>query len=1337
MNVYDDVLDATVVSHSVVGNFTTKLHKELITVRTNLLSIYRFDDKGKLFLTNEFKLIGKVTDISLIPQKNSDLDVLLISTRTAKLSIVKFNTNSNSLETITLHYYQDKFKDISLLELAETSQLRIDNSKNVVLLFNVDCIAILPFVKAEEDEEEEEDDDNNDNDDEGNNDQNNKKNNSGKHSKSLTEPSIIITGKQLNSNIKNIIDIQFLQNFSKPTIGVLYQPNLAWIGNSSLTALPTDFIIITLDLIPVAEETQWSTTVIGTVNELPFDVHSFISLCNGNILVGTNEIIYIDNTAVLQTSIVLNQFIDKNFKKGKIIDRSNLGIIFNKPIKHYISPPDKIGESELLLLMDQNSIFYYIQLDLEGRLLTNFDITELPIVNDLLKENSNPTCISCISEHNANNMTDLFIGYQSGDALVLRLNNIKSAITSKEQHMETVDSLYEFDEDEDNLYGDESSIDAKSGKKEILVESIQPFNIELLSQFKNIGPLTSLAVGKASSIETNVKGLANPNQGEYSLVGTSGNGTGSHLTIVQQSMQPQIELALKFISVTQIWNLKIKSQDKYLITTDSKNSKSDIYSIEKNFKLFREGRFRRDATTVYISMFGENKRIVQVTTNHLYLYDLNFHRLTTMNFEFEVVNVSVMDPYILITLSRGDIKIYELENKRKKKLFRVELPDVLPEMVLTSGVILKSNMCNEFLTGMKKSDKEELLFTFVTADNQIIFFPRNHHDRIFQLNGIDQLDELLYISIYQLPDEVIPDPQIKQVMINKLGKESKEEYLTILTFGGEIYQYKKSPQRHSRFHRNLYRNNLSITGAPENAYAKGVSSIERIMHYIPEYNGYSVIFVPGNVPYIIMKEDNSVPRVFKFANIPIVSMSPWGHNSVMCVDDIKNARVYTLDRKDIYYGNQLPLKKIRLSDTIEDYKSLTKVVYNEKSQLFVVAYAKEIDYEALAEDGETLIGYDPNAKHAKGFQAGILLVNPKTWNVIDKIEFERNSLINDMRSMTIQVNSKTKKKRELLVVGVASIGTEDLPSAGSFHVIDINEVVPEPGKPDTNYKFKEIFQETVRGNVNSVCEISGRFMINQSQKLLVRDIQEDESVVPVAFLDVPVYVTDTKSFSNLMIVGDSMQGFQFVGFDAEPYRMIPLGRSVSKFKTVALEFLVNNGDIFFIVSDRNDILHVLKYAPDEPNSLSGQRLAHYSSFNIHSTNTSMILLPSNNEFQSSPNGQATFQSVGSCVDGSIFKVIPLDEDSFRRLYVIQQQVIDTEIQAGGLNPRMERLSNEYYQLVHLMRPMLDFNIIRRFSNLSITKRTKIAQKAGRRAHFDVWRDMINIEFSLRSLCGNK
>lgn len=1355
MNVYDDVIDPTVVSHSVCGHFTTTDYLELIVIRTDVLSIYKPIRSGRLYLMEEHKLSGRINDVALIPKHSNgsngngiNLSYLLLSTGVAKLSLLMYNNMTSSIETISLHFYEDKFESATMLDLARNSQLRIEPNGNYAMLFNNDVLAILPFCTGIN---EDEDEDYINNDKSKINDNSKKslfKRKKGKtQNNKVTHPSIIINCSELGPQIKNIKDIQFLCGFTKPTIGVLYQPQLAWCGNSQLVPLPTNYAIISLDMKFSIDATTFDKAIISEISQLPSDWHTIAPTLSGSLILGVNEIAFLDNTGVLQSILTLNSYSDKVLPKVRVIDKSSHEVFFNTGSKFALIPSNENERSvENILLFDENGCIFNVDLKSEGRLLTQFNITKLPLGEDVLSQKSNPSSVSIIWADGRLDTYTIFIGFQSGDATMLKLNHLHSAIEVEEPTFmkdyvnKQASAAYNNEDDDDddddfNLYSDEENdqVNNKNDRTFGTNESNEPFTAQELMELRNIGPINSMCVGKVSSIEDNVKGLPNPNKQEISIVCTSGYGDGSHLNAILASVQPRVEKALKFISITKIWNLHIKGKDKFLITTDSTQSQSNIYEIDNNFSQHKQGRLRRDATTIHIATIGDNKRIVQVTTNHLYLYDLTFRRFSTIKFDYEVVHVSVMDPYVLITLSRGDIKVFELENRNKKKFVKVPLPEILTEMVITSGLILKSNMCNEFLSGIGKSTIEQLLFTFVTADNQIIFFTKDHNDRIFQLNGIDQLQDSLYISTYQLPDEIIPDPSIKQIMINKLGNNSKDEYLTILTFGGEIYQYKKSRSRHSRFYRNVGRNDHPITGAPDNAYPKGVSGIERIMHYIPNFDGYSVIFVTGNTPYIIMKEDDSLPRIFPFGNIPIVSMSRWGEGSVICIDDIKNARIYSLNQDNIYYGNKLPIRKIKIGSMLQNYKTLNSIVYHERTQLYLVSYTKEISYEAKAEDGSLLIGYKPELPNAKAFKSGVLLINPKSWEVIDELDLPDNSLVNDMKSSFIQIDTRTKRKREYIIVGIGYATMEDVPPTGEFHIYDITEVVPEPGKPNTNFKLKEIFKEDIRGIVSVVNGISGRFLISQSQKIMVRDVQQDNSVIPVAFLDVPVFVTSLKTFGNLIVIGDAMQGIQFVGFDAEPYRMITLGSSITKFEVISVEFLVNNGDIYFLVTDRDSIMHVLKYAPDQPNTLSGQRLVHCSSFNLHSLNNCTMLLPKNDEFPRDQRYSRSFQTITAQVDGSISKIVPVKEETYRRLYFIQQQIIDKEPQLAGLNPRMERQDNKYYHLGHSLRPMLDFNIIKRFKDMSMNRRSHIVQKLGKNSNLEVWRDLIDLEFSLRSL----
>lgn len=1299
MNVFDEILQPTVVNKCLHGNFTSAEREEYVVARTNVLSVFRVSRAQKLVLAYEWKLAGKIIDMQLLPQIGSPLKMLAILSSKSKVSLVRFDPVAESLETLSLHYYHDKFVNLSTSSLKTESIMAVDPLFRCLLVFNEDVLAILPLKLNTEDMEIDED-------------ENGIKEPMAKRLKrnqGITSDSIIMPISSLHKSLKHVYDIKWLNNFSKPTVGILYQPVLAWCGNEKVLGNTMRYMVLSLD---VEDE---KTTVIAELADLPNDLHTLVPLKRGYVLIGVNELLYISASGALQSCIRLNTFATSSINT-RITDNSDMNVFLSKSSIYFYKA---LKRHDLLILIDENCRMYNIITESEGNLLTKFDCVQVPIVNEIFKNSRLP--LSVCGDLNLETGRVL-IGFLSGDAMFLQLKNLKVAFAAKRQLVETVD---DDDDEYSALYGE-----SQNNTHTRIVETQEPFDISLLDSIFNIGPLTSLTIGKVASVEPTIQRLPNPNKDEFSIVATSGVGRGSHLTALHSTVQPHIEQALKFTSATRIWNLKIKGKDKYLVTTDADKEKSDVYQIDRNFEPFRAQDFRKDSRTIGMETMDDDKRILQVTSGGLYLFDVDFKRLARLTIDIEIVHACIIDPYILFTDARGNIKIYQLDSKNKKKFIKFKLPEALNEIIITSGSIFKSNICNKFLHGLENSSQEQLLFTFVTGDNQVIFFTEKHNDRIFQLNGVDQLEDMLFISTYQIPEEMNPDPSIKQIMLNRLGHHKKEEFLTILTFGGEIYQYKKSTKHSGKLLK--CKSHPLITGAPNNAYPQGVNKIERVAHYFPNYNGYSVVFITGQVPYIIIKEDNSVCRIFRMTNIPIVTMARWGKNSVMCVDNIKNARVMKLD-PECYYGNTQILRKIIIEDVVEEFETLGNIAYHERTGMYIISYTKFIEYQALSEDGEPLVGYDPSKPNSTGYKSGLLLINPLTWNIIDRLDLSENSMVNDIKTMLIQLNSKTRRKRELVIIGSSFVKEEDQPSTGCLLVLDITEVVAEPGKPDSNFKFKQLFEEEIRGSVNAVCEISGRFMIGQSSKALVRDMQEDNSAVPVAFLDMPVFITDAKSFSNLMIIGDSMQGFTFVGFDAEPYRMIVLGKSTSKFQVMNLEFLVNNGNINFIVTDRQNHLHVLRYAPDEANSLSGQRLVHCNSFNMFTTNNYMKLVRKHVEFGSKT---SNYIALGCQTDGSIFRMIPLNEASYRRFYLVQQQLLDHEIPLAGFNTKMERLDNEYYHKGHSLRPTLDSQVLKKYIHLPITKRTTIENRVGRHASTELWHDLIDIEFSLRSLTNS-
>lgn len=505
-------------------------------------------------------------------------------------------------------------------------------------------------------------------------------------------------------------------------------------------------------------------------------------------------------------------------------------------------------------------------------------------------------------------------------------------------------------------------------------------------------------------------------------------------------------------------------------------------------------------------------------------------------------------------------------------------------------------------------------FILVTGDNRIVAFNRFHGEKCFQLNDVGRFTDNLSLGFFD-PNQLTVDPFIKQIMLNELGdKVDKDEYLTILTIGGEVYMYRLYYDGENYFFRK--EKDLTITGAPENAFPYG-TSIERRLVYFPNLNGFTCIFLTGVIPYLILKTIHAIPRIFQFTKIPAVSISAFSDskikNGLIFLDNEQNARICELPL-DYNYEFNLPMKHVPIGESIK------AMAYHEASDCVVVSTFKEIPYNCVDEEGKLIVGVMEDKPAATSFKGSIKLISPYNWSVIDTIELDDNEVGMSLKSMVLDIGSsslikKFKNKREYIVVGTGKYRMEDLAANGAFKIFEIIDIIPEPGKPETNHKFKETFQENIKGAVTSVCELSGRFLVSQGQKVIVRDLQDD-GTVPVAFLDTPVYVSESKSFGNLLILGDPLKGCWLIGFDAEPFRMIMLGKDTQHLSVECADFIIKDDEVYILVADNNNVLHLLNYDPDDPQSINGTKLLTKASFELASPISCLRTLPiDDNNFQ--------------------------------------------------------------------------------------------------------------------------
>ena len=215
---------------------------------------------------------------------------------------------------------------------------------------------------------------------------------------------------------------------------------------------------------------------------------------------------------------------------------------------------------------------------------------------------------------------------------------------------------------------------------------------------------------------------------------------------------------------------------------------------------------------------------------------------------------------------------------------------------------------------------------------------------------------------------------------------------------------------------------------------------------------------------------------------------------------------------------------------------------------------------------------------------------------------EADETILCMETVNLEISEITHERKTLLAVGTAIVKGEDLAASGSVYIFDVIDVVPEPGHPETGKMLKRISRENIKGAVTAMCEISshGFLLVAQGQKCMARGLKEDNSLLPVAFMDMQCYVSVLKNLNGtaMALMGDIIKGLWFSGFGVslpshtadgeankhfqqdEPYRLILFGKSQGHLPIVAADFLPYHKQLYFLIADDQESLNVLEYNPD-------------------------------------------------------------------------------------------------------------------------------------------------------------
>jgi cleavage and polyadenylation specificity factor subunit 1 len=598
----------------------------------------------KLVLVAEIPLAGTVIGLARLKltSTTSGGEALLLAYRSARLCLTEWDPQRNTLETLSLHYYEKDDLQSAPWELSlgeYVNYLAADpGSRCAAFKFGSRNLAILPLRVSEQDIEMDGWDEDLDGPrpvkktetaTNGNVDGDSK-------SEAPYNSSFVLRLPLLDSSLLHPIHMAFLHEYREPTFGILTstQPKSTSLGvKDHLT-----YKVFTLDL------QQKASTTILSVTDLPRDLFQVMALpapIGGALLVGENEIIHVDQSG--KTNGVAVNPMTKNITSFTLSDESSLNLRLEGCTIEILSI--ELGD---LLLITKDGRLAVITFRIDGRTVSGIDIGLVSKENggEVIK-----TGASCISKLNK---SALFVGSENSDSVVLgwtrkQTQEKKRKARAFDPDLDIdVDDLDLDDDEDDDLYGNDSAVakpvQAATGSR------AGEMSFRIHDRLLSIAPIVDITCGQPSaSLNDEDLKLSKGVISDLSLACAVGKGRAGSLAILNRQIQPKVVGSFDFPEARGFWTMCVKKPvpkplatsapgggagdfdtvsqyDKYMIVAKvdlDGYETSDVYALTAaGFESIKDTEFEPAAGfTIEAGTMGKKMRIIQVLRSEVRCYD--------------------------------------------------------------------------------------------------------------------------------------------------------------------------------------------------------------------------------------------------------------------------------------------------------------------------------------------------------------------------------------------------------------------------------------------------------------------------------------------------------------------------------------------------------------------------------------------------------------------------------------------------------------------------------------------------------------------------------------------